>query len=375
MPACHLVQIHTLHQHIAALLAFGLGYTRHIAHFGGDHRVLEVVCLVHHQAVHTELFKGHDIVLAALVVELVQLALQLFFHAFHLLDGKVFGACRLEAGCLLHHIIDLLLQVHLLAFKGKRDFFKLAVSDDDDIKVAGGDAGTELFAVCLFKIRFAGYQNFGVGVQQQSLGCHLLGQVVGHYDQRFAAKSQPLFLHGAGYHLERLPCPHFVRQQHIVAVQHMGDGVALVRAQGDFGVHAGEMQVASVVLARAQAVEFGIVHRNQPLAACRFLEDPVLKLLADQALLFLGCLGSFLIQNISNTAVRLPHLITDLDRAQVQRAFGNRVGVGAVGAVGHRCLDVAVPKAFVADGPLAGGGSKVHLDHAARQVRRVQQFG
>ena len=375
MPACHLVQIHTLHQHIAALLAFRLGYTRHIAHFGGDHRVLEVVRLIYHEAVHTELFKGHDIVLAALVVELVQLALQLFFHAFHLLDGKVFGACRLEAGCLLHHIVDLLLQVHLLAFKGKRDFFKLAVSDDDDIKVAGGDAGTELFSVCLFKIRFAGNQNFGVGVQQQSLGCHLLGQVVGHYDQRFAAKPQPLFLHGTGHHLEGLPCPHFVCQQHIVAVQHMGDGVALVRAQGDFGVHAGEMQVAAVILARAQAVEFGIVHRNQPLAARRFLEDPVLKLLADQALLFLRCLGSFLIQNISDAAVRLPHLITDLDRAQVQRAFGNRVGIGAVGAVGHGRLDVAVPKAFVADGPLAGNGSKVHLDHAACQVRRVQQLG
>ena len=112
---------------------------------------------VHHQAVHTELFKGHDIVLAALVVELVQLALQLLFHAFHLLDGKVFGACRLEAGCLLHHIVDLLLQVHLLALKGKRDLFKLAVSDDDDIEVARGNAGAEFFSVCLFKIRFAGH--------------------------------------------------------------------------------------------------------------------------------------------------------------------------------------------------------------------------
>ena len=330
---------------------------------------------VHHQAVHAELFKGHDIVLAALVVELIQLALQLFFHALHLLDGKVFGACRLEAGCLLHHIVDLLLQIHLLAFKGKRDFFKLAVPDDDDIKVAGGDAGAELFAVCLFKIRFAGHQNLRVRVQKQSFRCHLLGQVVGHYDQRFAAKSQPLFLHGAGDHLERLPCPHFVCQQHIVAVQHMRDGVALVRAQGDFRIHAGKMQVAAVILARAQAVEFGIVHRNQPLAARRFLEDPVLKLLADQALLFLGCLGGFLIQNISNTAVRLPHLITNLDRAQVQRAFGNRVSVGAVGAVGHGRLDVAVPKALVADGPFAGDGSKVHLDHAACQVRRIQQFG
>ena len=75
MPAGQLVHVHALHIHVACLLAFGLGDTGHAGHLGSDHCVFEVVRLVHHQAVHAQLLKGDDVILAALVVELVQLPL------------------------------------------------------------------------------------------------------------------------------------------------------------------------------------------------------------------------------------------------------------------------------------------------------------
>ena len=228
MPAGQLVHVHALHIHVAGLLAFSLGDTGHAGHLGGNHCIFEVVCFVHHQAVHAQLLKGDDVILAALVVELVQLPLQLLFHALHLLDGKILGALGLQCSCLCHYIVDLLLQVHFLPFIGKRYLFKLTVPDHDNVKIAGSNAGTKFFAISLFEIRFARYQNFRVGVEQQRLGCHLLGQMVGHYNHCFIAKTQTLFLHGAGDHLERFPSPHLMCQQYVVAVQHMGNGVALV---------------------------------------------------------------------------------------------------------------------------------------------------
>ena len=52
--------------------------------------------LVHIQPVYAELFKGHNVVLAGGVVELLQLGLQIFLGALQLLDGEAFGAAVLE---------------------------------------------------------------------------------------------------------------------------------------------------------------------------------------------------------------------------------------------------------------------------------------
>ena len=165
VPAGQLVHIHAFHIHVAGLLAFGLGDTSHTGHLGGDHCIFEIMRLIHHQAVHAQLFKGDDVILAALVVELVQLPLQLLFHALHLLDGKILGALGFQRSGLCHYIVDLLLQVHFLPFIGKRYLFKLTVPDHNNVKIAGSNAGAEFFAVGLFKIRLARYQNFRVGVE------------------------------------------------------------------------------------------------------------------------------------------------------------------------------------------------------------------
>lgn len=88
---------------------------------------LKYVCFVHHQAVNAQILKGDDVVLALLVVEFIQLFLKLFSRAFHLFDGKILGTRAFQKCDLVNDIIDLSLQVHLLAFRRKRDFLELAV--------------------------------------------------------------------------------------------------------------------------------------------------------------------------------------------------------------------------------------------------------
>ena len=374
MPAGQLVHVHALHIHVAGLLAFGLGDTGHAGHLGSDHCVFEVVRLVHHQAVHAQLLKGDDVILAALVVELVQLPLQLLFHALHLLDGKILGALGLQCSGLCHYIVDLLLQVHLLPFIGKRYLFKLTVPDHDNVKVAGSNSGTKFFAIGLFKIRLTRYQNFRVGVKQQRLGGHLLGQMVGHYDQRFIAKTQALLLHSAGNHLERFPSPYLMCQQYVVAVQHMGNGVALVWPQRNFRVHAGKAQITAVVFPRADAVEFAVVEAYQRLPPLRLLENPFLKLVLDQTLLGVGSLGGGVVQHAFFVSLCVGNCIKHLHRPQVQRSLCDFIGILAVCAVGDGCLDAAVAVALVRDIPLTSERRKQHLHGKARGQRRLQQL-
>ena len=266
------------------------------------------------------------------------------------------------------------MQVHLLALRRKWDLLELAVPDNDDVIVACRNAGAEFLAVFLFEICFLCYQNFRVRIEQERFGCHLLGQMVGNHDQRFIAKPQSLFLHGTGHHFISLARTHFVRQQDIVAVQHMGNGVQLVRAKGDFRVHARKFQVTAIVLAGTQRVKFFIVDGDQSLAAFRLLENPVLELLTNQALLFLCSLRCLLVQYPRNTSVSFRNFIPNLRRAQVQGVLRNQVGIGAVRTVGHRCFDIAVTKFLVGNGPAAGIRCKLHFDHPPRIVRRIQQF-
>ena len=273
---------------------------------------------------------------------------------------------------MVNNIVDLPLQVHVLPFRRKRDFLELTVPDNDDVIVAGRNAGAEFLAVFLFEIGFLCYQNFRVRIEQERFGCHLFGQMVGNNDQRFIAKPQSLFLHGTGYHFIRLARPHFVRQQNIVAVQHMSNGVQLVRAKGDFRVHARKFQVTAIVLAGTQCIELFIVDGDQSLAAFRLLENPVLELLTNLALLFLCSLRCLLIQYPRNTSVSCRNFIPNLRRAQVQGVLRNQVGIGAVRTVGHRCFDIAVAKFLVSDGPAAGIRCKFHFDHPPRIIGRIQ---
>ena len=68
-----------------------------------------VVALVDEQPVNAQLLERDHIVLAALVVQPVQLILQAFAGLFHLLDGEILCSVRLGLPDALYHLVHLLL--------------------------------------------------------------------------------------------------------------------------------------------------------------------------------------------------------------------------------------------------------------------------
>ena len=57
---------------------------------------------------------------------------------------KILGAGAFQKCDLVNDVINLPLQVHMLAFCRKRDFLELTVPDNDDVIIAGRNAGTEI---------------------------------------------------------------------------------------------------------------------------------------------------------------------------------------------------------------------------------------
>lgn len=119
--------------------------------------------LVYKEPVHAELFKGHNIVLARPVVEFFQSGLQGAFCPFKLFDGKLL---RVAVFQFLQPFLDfpyLFLQQPLPALEGHGEAFKLGVSHNHRVIVAGGDLGAELLTVGAFKVLFLVTRMFAEG--------------------------------------------------------------------------------------------------------------------------------------------------------------------------------------------------------------------
>ena len=168
-PAGQLVQVAALHVEVAGLLGLGLADAAHVAHLRECREIFVVVGLVDKEAVHAQLFKGHHIILAALVVELFQLGLDGFLAAFKLLDGKPLSVVGFQLGQTVHDVPLLLFQDVTLALDGHGDFLKLRVTDDDGVVVAGGDSPTEPLTVLSLEVLPCGHQDVGGGIELKEL--------------------------------------------------------------------------------------------------------------------------------------------------------------------------------------------------------------
>ena len=122
------------------------------------------MALVHKQAVNAQLLKGHHIILAALVVELLEPYLQPLARALHLLDGKPLAALTLRLFNRPGNIVDLAFQHRQLAFPGNGYLFKLRVPNDDGVVIPCGNAGTKLLSVRRLKIAPRRHQDICAGV-------------------------------------------------------------------------------------------------------------------------------------------------------------------------------------------------------------------
>ena len=297
--------------------------------------------LVHKQPVHTQLLKGDDVILLILGKQLFQPGFQRFARLFQLLNREPLAVLVLGLLDALGDLVDLLLDDALLALGGNRDVLKLAVTDDDRVVIARGDARAELLAVRLFKVLLGRHEDVRAGIQSQELGCPLLRQVIGHDEHGFVAQPQPLALHRSRCHFVCLPCPYLVCKQRIPAVEHMRDGIPLVLAQADFRVHAGKDDVAAVVFAGPSRIEQFVVLLHQIVTALWILPDPVLKGVLDSLLLLLGERRLALVEHALRAAVRILHRVVDAHVAQVQRVLQYPEAVRPVRAIGHVDRDVA----------------------------------
>ena len=115
--------------------------------------------LVNKEPVHTEFFKGNNIVLAALVIELFQLLLHGFFRLFKLLNGEVFSTVSLQIHNTVCQFFKLLLKNCPLSFNGHRYFFKLRMTDNHCVIIARSNSTAELFAVLCLKISLCRHKN------------------------------------------------------------------------------------------------------------------------------------------------------------------------------------------------------------------------
>ena len=145
------------------------------------------MCLVHKQSINTQFFKGNKVIFSALVVQLIQLCLHCFLRAFQLLDRETISVLFFQFTDTVHNFIVLLLQNITLSCYGHRDLFKLAVANNNGIKIAGCNSAAEAFAVLFFKVFFRCHQNIGRRIQLQILRRPLLRQVIRYNNHRFSA--------------------------------------------------------------------------------------------------------------------------------------------------------------------------------------------
>ncbi len=62
-------------------------------------------------------------------------------------------------------------------------------------------------------------------------------QVIRHHKEGLLAKAEPFALHGCRHHFKRFPCPHFVSEQSVAAVENVRYCVELMLTKHNFRVH------------------------------------------------------------------------------------------------------------------------------------------
>ena len=133
------------------------------------------MAFVNKEPVHAEFFKGNNIVLAALVVELFQLLLHGLFRLFKLFNGEIFSTVSLQIHNTVCQFFKLLLKNCPLSFNGHRYFFKLRMTDDYGVIISRSNSTAELFAVLCLKISFCRNKNICRRIELQELRRPLFG--------------------------------------------------------------------------------------------------------------------------------------------------------------------------------------------------------
>ena len=252
---------------------------------------------------------------------------------------------------------------------------KLAVPDNYRVIIARRNARAELLPIGALKVLFRSNQNAGRGIEADELGCPLLSQMIWDDKKRLLTKPKPLGFHRCCHHFKRFPCPHFVRQQRIAAVQDVCNSVPLMLAKLNFRGHAAEGDVPPVVLTGAGGIEQLIVLRHQRFAPVRFFPNPLAERRLDGLLLLLRQRRFLLVEDAPLLSIRVSDHIIDADIPQIQRVLQYPVGVCPSCAIrhirGHAALGY---RRFPRNVPFCRIFRKVHMNHPMQIHRRREGF-
>ena len=135
-------------------MCFGLCDTADISHFCVKEKVFVIMSFVHKHSVNADFFKGNNIVLAFLVIELFYLCFKSTLCLFHLLNRvtlRIFGF-RLDYS--VNNLVKLILQYGFLPFCRHRYFLELRMTDNNGVIIARCNSAAEFFAVFHLEILF-----------------------------------------------------------------------------------------------------------------------------------------------------------------------------------------------------------------------------
>ena len=169
------------------------------------------------------------------------------------------------------------------------------MADDDRIVVTRGNSRAELLAVLCFKVLLGCDEDIGRGIQLEVLARPLLDEVVRDDKHTLIAESEAFALLCRRTHGKGLACAYHVGKERVAAVHDSCHGVALVFPQGDLRVHSEKLDVATIELTGAEAIETLVIEPAKSLSSCRVFPDPLVKGAFDLLLLALRDGGLFLV--------------------------------------------------------------------------------
>ena len=164
-------------------------------------------------------------------------------------------------------------------------------------------------------------------------------------------------------------------QQCIAAIQHMSDGIPLMRPQLNVRVHADKMNVAAVIFAGTGAVEQFIILCHQCLPAFRVTPDPVPESVLD-CLLFLLSEGRFLfVEDTLFIALCIFNGIVNPGVFQIQSILQNLIGVRPICTICHIGRHIMPPgTAFTGNLPFCRNRRKFHFNGTAEIEGCLKSF-
>ena len=304
--------------------------TRNIGHGGGVEQILEVVGLVHEDAVHAQLLKVDVSFVLGAVGQLLDLGLQRFALLFQVLNGKALTTLlSLSFFNGPDHALDLLLVQFPCKVIGNRQSLELLIAYDHGVIIAVCNAVHENLSVGCSKVAGFCHQQLCSREKVHKLIAPLCNQGFRHRKHRLLYQAQLLQLHCCRCHLVGLTCAHFVSQQGVTTG---GDNtlhsIALVGSQRLHRIGAVDSQVITVVLRSDNRVKHFIVQRCQLGPACLVLPQPLLEFLLDILDLLIRCCGSVSVYHALAVCV----LILDHNALAVQHSIKQIQEGPAIGA-------------------------------------------